>query len=122
MPSHRKRIGFLPSEDVHIIIEKISTDNNYSQSKVTGILVEEALRSRGLLNSSFSNKSPLINKSLSDPKKQKKLSFYNDLSNNFDFSTLNKKSLKDDIKMINEFIEFKLFKKIMNQKGNNNIH
>ena len=122
MPSHRKRIGFLPSEEVHIIIEKISTDNNYSQSKVTGILVEEALRSRGLLNSSFSNESPLINKSLSDPKKQKKLSFYNDLSNNFDFSTLNKKSLKDDIKMINEFIEFKLFKKIMNQKGNNNIH
>ena len=122
MPSHRKRIGFLPSEEVHIIIEKISTDNNYSQSKVTGILVEEALRSRGLLNSSFSNKSSLINYSLSDAPKQKKLSFYNDLSNDFDLSTLNKKSLKDDIKMINEFIEFKLFKKIMNQKGNNNIH
>ena len=122
MPSHRKRIGFLPSEEVHIIIEKISTDNNYSQSKVTGILVEEALRSRGLLNISFSNKSPIINNSLSDTQKQKKLSFYNDLSNNFDSSTFNKKSLKDDIKMINEFIEFKLFKKIMNQKGNNNIH
>ena len=121
MPSHRKRIGFLPSEEVHIIIEKISTDNNYSQSKVTGILVVEALRSRGLLNSSFSNKSQLINNSLSDPQKQKKLSFYNDLSNNSDFSTLNKKSLKDDIKMINDFIEFKLFKKIMNQKGNNNV-
>lgn len=121
MPSHRKRIGFLPSEEVHIIIEKISTDNNYSQSKVTGILVEEALRSRGLLNSSFSNKSQLINNSLSDPQKQKKLSFYNDLSNYSDFSNLNKKSLKDDIKMINDFIEFKLFKKIMNQKGNNNV-
>ena len=39
-----------------------------------------------------------------------------------DFSNLNEKSLNDDIKMINEFIEFKLFKKIMNQKGNNNIH
>ncbi len=122
MPSHRKRIGFLPSEEVHIIIEKISTDNNYSQSKVTGILVEEALRSRGLLNSVFSNKSLLINYASSDPQKQKKLSLYNDLSNNFDFSTLNKKSLKDDIQMINEFIEFKLFKKIMNQKGNNNIN
>ena len=122
MPSHRKRIGFLPSEEVHIIIEKISTDNNYSQSKVTGILVEEALRSRGLLNTSFSNKSSFINNSLSDPQKDEKLSFYNDLSSNFNLSTLNKKSLKDDIKMINEFIEFKLFKKIMNQKGNNNIH
>ena len=122
MPSHRKRIGFLPSEEVHIIIEKISTDNNYSQSKVTGILVEEALRSRGLLSNSFSNKSPLINNSLTDPQNQKKLSSYNDLSNDFNSSTLNKKSLKDDIKMIHEFIEFKLFKKIMNQKENNNIH
>ena len=118
MPSHRKRIGFLPSEEVHSIIEKISTDNNYSQSKVTGILVEEALRSRGLINSSFSNKSSLINDFLIDPQKQKKLSIYNDLSNNFDISTLNKKSLKEDIKMIHEFIEFKLFKKIMNQKEN----
>ena len=98
MPSHRKRIGFLPSEEVHIIIEKISTDNNYSQSKVTGILVEEALRSRGLLNSSFSNISSFINKSLSDHQKQKKFSFNNDLSNILDFTTLNKKSLKDDIK------------------------
>ena len=122
MPSHRKRIGFLPSEDVHIIIEKISTDNNYSQSKVTGILVEEALRSRGLLNSSFSNKSSLINDFLIDPQKQKKLSIYNDLSNNFDISTLNKKSLKEDIKMIHEFIEFKLFKKIMIQNDKNKIN
>ena len=121
MPSHRKRIGFLPSEEVHVIIEKISADNNYSQSKVTGILVEEALRSRGLLNSSFSNKSPLINNSLSDPQKQKKLSFYSDLSNNFDLSTFNNKSLTDDIKMIHEFIEFKLFKKIMTQQEKQNI-
>ena len=122
MPSHRKRIGFLPSEEVHIIIEKISKDSNYSQSKVTGILVEEALRARGFLSSSFSNNSLFINNSLNDVQKRNKLSFYNDLSNNFDFSTFTKKSLKDDIKMINEFIEFKLFKKIMNQKGNNNIH
>jgi len=117
MPSHRKRIGFLPSEKVHIIIEKISTDNNYSQSKVTGILVEEALRSRGFFNNSFSNNSH-INKSLKDYHKDKKLSFHNDLSTNFDLSTINEKSLIEDIKMIHEFIEFKLFKKIMNQKDN----
>ena len=50
MPSHRKRIGFLPSKEVHDLIESISKDNNFSQSRVTGLLVEEALRSRGLLN------------------------------------------------------------------------
>ena len=53
MPSPRKRIGFLPSEEVHEIIEKLCTANEFSQSKVTGLLVEEALRSRGVLNLSF---------------------------------------------------------------------
>ena len=54
MPSPRKRIGFLPSEEVHEIIEKLCTVNEFSQSKVTGLLVEEALRSRGVLNDSSS--------------------------------------------------------------------
>jgi len=53
MPSQRKRIGFLPSEEVHEIIEKLCTANEFSQSKVTGLLVEEALRSRGVLNESY---------------------------------------------------------------------
>ena len=118
MPSHRKRIGFLPSEKIHIIIEKISTDSNYSQSKVTGILVEEALRSRGFLNNSFSNNT-FINNSLNVPQKNKKLSFHNDLSTNFELSTISEESLIEDIKMIHEFIEFKLFKKVMNQNDNN---
>ena len=53
MPSPRKRIGFLPTEEVHEIIEKLCTANEFSQSKVTGLLVEEALRSRGVLNESL---------------------------------------------------------------------
>ena len=53
MPSPRKRIGFLPSEEVHEIIEKLCTANKFSQSKITGLLVEEALRSRGVLNESY---------------------------------------------------------------------
>ena len=53
MPSPRKRIGFLPSEEVHEIIEKLCTANEFSQSKVTGLLVEEALRSRGVLSESY---------------------------------------------------------------------
>ena len=44
---------FLPSEEVHEIIEKLCTANEFSQSKVTGLLVEEALRSRGVLNESY---------------------------------------------------------------------
>ena len=56
MPSQRKRIGFLPSEEVHEIIEKLCTANEFSQSKVTGLLVEEALRTRGVLNDLFVSK------------------------------------------------------------------
>ena len=52
----RKRIGFLPSEEVHEIIDKLSKANEFSQSKVIGLLVEEALKSRGILSpSNFKN-------------------------------------------------------------------
>ena len=61
MPSQRKRIGFLPSEEVHEIIDKLCKANEFSQSKVTGLLVEEALRSRGLLNQLFGTNSNLNN-------------------------------------------------------------
>ena len=119
MPSPRKRIGFLPSEEVHEIIEKLCTANEYSQSKVTGLLVEEALRSRGVLNESFVqnkiNNRDLINFSFD----QETFSENNKSSLNVDEYAVNKKLLSDDIKMMHEFIEFKYFKKIM--KRNNNI-
>ena len=117
MPSPRKRIGFLPSEEVHEIIEKLCTANEYSQSKVTGLLVEEALRSRGVLNETFdpySNiKNDFINFSFA------KETFSKDKSPvNGDEFKINKKVLSDDIKMIHEFIEFKFFKKVMKQNNN----
>ena len=119
MPSQRKRIGFLPSEEVHEIIEKLCTANEFSQSKVTGLLVEEALRSRGVLNKSFgqniNEKSNLINFSFD----QETFSENNKSPLNVDHYEVNKKVLSDDIKMMHEFIEFKYFKKIM--KRNKNI-
>ncbi len=48
MPSIRKRIGYLPSLDIQEIITAISKKEKLSQSKVVGILVEEALIHRGL--------------------------------------------------------------------------
>ena len=119
MPSPRKRIGFLPSEEVHEIIEKLCIANEFSQSKVTGLLVEEALRSRGVLYESFaqnkSNKRDLINFSFD----QETFSENNKSPLYLDDYEVNKKLLSDDIKMMHEFIEFKYFKKIM--KRNNNI-
>ena len=119
MPSPRKRIGFLPSEEVHEIIEKLCTANEFSQSKVTGLLVEEALRSRGVLNESYgqnnSDKEDFINFSFD----QETFSENNKSPLNVDEYAVNKKVLSDDIKMMHEFIEFKYFKKVM--KRNNNI-
>ena len=119
MPSSRKRIGFLPSEEVHEIIEKLCKANKFSQSKVTGLLVEEALRSRGVLNKS-------IGENIIDKENFIKLSFEQEqfsknnktLGNENDYN-FNKKVFLDDIKMMHEFIEFKYFKKVM--KRNNSI-
>ena len=119
MPSPRKRIGFLPSEEVHEIIEKLCTANEFSQSKVTGLLVEEALRSRGVLSDSYDHnhnfKKDFINFSFD----HETFSENNRSPLNVDEYAVNKKVLSDDIKMMHEFIEFKYFKKVM--KRNNNI-
>ena len=117
MPSPRKRIGFLPSEEVHEIIEKLCTANEFSQSKVTGLLVEEALRSRGVLNKIFEkniiDNEDLINYSFD----RETIPENNKSPRNVDDYEVNKKVLSDDIKMMHEFIEFKYFKKVMKQNN-----
>ena len=50
MPTKKKRVGFIPREDVMRIIDKLSTENNLSNSKIISILVEEALSKRGIFN------------------------------------------------------------------------
>ena len=50
MPTKKKRVGFIPREDVMRIIDKLSIENNLSNSKIISILVEEALSIRGTFN------------------------------------------------------------------------
>ena len=50
MPTKKKRIGFIPREDVMRIINDLSIENNLSNSKIISILVEEALSKRGIIN------------------------------------------------------------------------
>ena len=119
MPSPRKRIGFLPSEEVHEIIEKLCTANELSQSKVTGLLVEEALRSRGMLNKFYSQNQNKIEDFINFSFDQETFSENNNSPLNVEEYAVNKKVLSDNIKMMHEFIEFKYFKKVM--KRNNNI-
>ena len=119
MPSPRKRIGFLPSEEVHEIIEKLCTANEFSQSKVTGLLVEEALRSRGVLNETYGQNQNEGKDFINFSFDHETFSENNKSPLNVDEYAVNKKVLSDDIKMMHEFIEFKYFKKVM--KRNNII-
>ena len=50
MPTKKKRVGFIPREDVMRIIDNLSLENNLSNSKIISILVEEALSMRGIFN------------------------------------------------------------------------
>ena len=50
MPTKKKRVGFIPRNDVLDIIKKLSFESNLSNSKIINILVEEALQSRGFFN------------------------------------------------------------------------
>jgi len=118
MPSQRKRIGFLPSEEVHEIIDKLCRANDFSQSKVTGLLVEEALRSRGVLSDSFSKKTKFSNNFFNDSFEKEILSRINNVSSNWDSYKLNKQLFSEDISLMHEFIEYKYFKKVMKQNKN----
>jgi len=119
MPSPRKRIGFLPSEEVHEIIEKLCTTNEFSQSKVTGLLVEEALRSLGVLNQSYGHNQTVQKDFINFSFDHETFSENNKSPLNVDEYAVNKKVLSDDSKMMHEVIEFKYFKKVM--KRNNKI-
>ena len=55
MPTKKKRVGFIPREDVMRIIDKLSIENNLSNSKIISILVEEALSIRGIFNKKNGN-------------------------------------------------------------------
>ena len=50
MPTKKKRVGFIPREEVMRIIDMLSVENNLSNSKIISILVEEALSIRGIFN------------------------------------------------------------------------
>ena len=107
MPTSRKRIGFLPTAEVKNIIDKISAKNNLSQSKVTGILVEEALKARNLI------------KLKSNENKEEKNSNYvlykstNKSKGEIITNKINKLSENNEYKLIKEYLDYKNFKKIL---------
>ena len=110
MPTSRKRIGFLPTEEVKNIIDKICLRNNLSQSKVTGILVEEALKARNLYK--------LKNEKAIEEIDLNKELYESNFSNKIDQFTSKNKYIEEEKEekeytLIKEYLNYKNFKKLL---------
>ena len=129
MPTKKKRVGFIPREDVMRIIDKLSIENNLSNSKIISILVEEALSIRGIFNKKNGkvSQSYQLNKDNSqnlfdnsrDFLDKAKHSIDNNLENHFIPSKsthLNEENQEDfDLETYKKFLSFLKFQEMMDK-------
>ena len=129
MPTKKKRVGFIPREDVMRIIEKLSTENNLSNSKIISILVEEALSIRGIFNKKSGKATHLYQKNeensqnifdySGDVLDKAKLSIDNNLGNHLIPSKstyLNEENQEAfDMQTYNKFLSFLKFQEMMDK-------
>ena len=129
MPTKKKRVGFIPREDVMRIIDKLSIENNLSNSKIISILVEEALSIRGIFNKkngkeihsyqlNNDNSKNLFDNS-GDVRDNAKLSIDNNLGNHFIPSKsthLNEENQEAfDLQTYKKFLSFLKFQEMMDK-------
>ena len=132
MPTKKKRVGFIPREDVMRIIDKLSIENNLSNSKIISILVEEALSIRGIFNknkgkafpsfqlheahsqNSSDNSADFIDKS--EPSINTKLINHLYPSNSTHLNELNNEAF--DLKTYKKFLSFLKFQEMIDKYSN----
>ena len=132
MPTKKKRVGFIPREDVMRIIDKLSIENNLSNSKIISILVEEALSIRGIFNKK-NGKATQLNQLEADNSQnlldnsgdfldKAKLSIDNNLGNHFIPSKsthLNEENQEAfDLQTYKKFLSFLKFQDMMDKYNN----
>ena len=126
MPTKKKRVGFIPREDVMKIIDKLSIENNLSNSKIISILVEEALSIRGIFNKNNGKAMPSFNLSedhsqnlsdnsaefidKSEPKIDTKLVNHLNPSNSININEINNETF--DLKTYKKFLSFLKFQEM----------
>tara|TARA_B100000700_G_C14495748_1_gene601721 strand:- start:84 stop:485 length:402 start_codon:yes stop_codon:yes gene_type:complete len=133
MPSIRKRIGYLPTPIVQELITQISKNEKLSQSKVVGLLVEEALLARGLFSPSASN---LQKKKIIDKHRNTGKSFYHydelyelisdkgitynkneyEIQPNSSKEKLSEYAEKYNVELFEQFKQFLLYQKMIGKK------
>ena len=129
MPTKKKRVGFIPRSDVIKLINKLSIENNLSNSKIVSILVEEALSVRGIFNKK-TGKITNLNKNSKenlldlseysvDIKDNKKLTINPKLSNNINLDNINLSREIDqetiDLQTYKKFISFLKFQEMISE-------
>ena len=122
MPTKKKRVGFIPREDVMRIIEKLSIENNLSNSKIISILVEEALSIRGIFNKTKGKATQLYQQNednSGDFLNKGKFSIDNNLGNHFIPSKsthVNKENQEAfDLQTYKKFLSFLKFQEMMDK-------
>ena len=114
MPTKKTRVGFIPRNDVLVIIKELSYENNLSYSKIIGLLVEEALYKRGLFNIKRGNDLNKNIKNMSNSKHDNTNNDYNKLNYNFNNKVLQEKTLdygevKDELLDDDIYAKFLMF-------------
>ena len=126
MPTKKKRVGFIPREDVMRIIDKLSIENNLSNSKIISILVEEALSVRGIFNKKNGKVTQSYQQNADnsgDFTDNEKLSIDTNLGNHFipsKSTQLNEENKEAfDLQTYKKFLLFLKFQEMMDQNNNN---
>ncbi|MBO6978812.1 MAG: hypothetical protein JJ837_05250 [Prochlorococcus marinus XMU1428] len=129
MPTKKKRVGFIPREDVMRIIDKLSIENNLSNSKIISILVEEALSMRGIFNKKngkaiqslefYEDNSKKLSINSNKFTDNERFSIDTKLGNNFKTSkqTISNEANKDafDLETYKKFLSFLKFQEMMDK-------
>ena len=129
MPTKKKRVGFIPREEVMKIIDNLSIENNLSNSKIISLLVEEALTVRGIFNRKTAKGSKsyqLINqqsqyltgystafKENEEPTINPKIKDYKSSGNKSIFEQM--KQDEFDLQTYKKFLSFLKFQELMNE-------
>ena len=132
MPTKKKRVGFIPREEVLRIIDKLSVENNLSNSKIISILVEEALSTRGIFNKKNGKATQSLQSKIDNSIKlsdnsnnfidNEKLPIETKLGNNFktsrptDLNEANKDTF--DLQTYKKFLSFLKFQAMMDEYNN----
>jgi len=129
MPTKKKRVGFIPREDVMRIIDKLSVENNLSSSKIISILVEEALSIRCIFIKNNGKATPLFQLSVghsqnssdisadfldkTEPSIDTKLVNHLNPSNSSHLNEVNNEAF--DLKTYKKFLSFLKFQEMMDK-------